>query len=954
MRRIAIHSVWVAVLSVVSLTAIPPNSALASPAKIAPCLVEDQTTDAIDWVQTVDGFPSWSLTGRCRLVLTSNFSTVSPAKKARFEYPYYPVDDLAFESVKFSIGGGDGSDGGLRQTIKVCDSDGNCGSPISAASANEVVPTHHHLTAANGDFPATANRLILEGECVSWPSCSTARPLEVDGIEIITDDEFAPTLEWDYNNYDGYSFVDLKSAEWFRSPARAPLWATDRGTGVSLIDVHYNTYHWKPTWTPGCGIAGSPDGSSFCPNLLSFVDVVPIGNGGLDFRNLKPGKNLLHAVAYDLAGNRSDELEIEFKIDVERPRFESLRATPNSPNGWQTEPEVELRWQNTGESIETDTESGVASATYDIDPYAGIGVDPAPQTVEGENISELELFLPGSGMWRIDMFTSDGAGNKSVSQQILVGADPTILDAPIVAPIPELSAKNLTDGFRVSWSEPVNADEAVSGVCGYSYRVDQSPFADPGAFAMISPTDRGVELPSVLANGTNYLHLRAITCAGAPGKITDYSFEVDAAAPIIEFSSAGPGGWYSDSFPFFAYVSGEPEGTVRMSAVVDGVTVAEVWDDELRFALDENDHSVTVYAFDDLGNVAANHRQVKSDRSAPTGHVLSADPADPARVRALLHDESSGVRDAYLQYRLSAGGGWQTVGQIARAAAGSSKSLAVDAVLPDHLLEAGTYDLRVVASDLIGNVAAISSRLGGSPAAIVLPARERPQISAGFRTVTKAKKCRSKKQRKCKSTPRRVTFPNSKLVAVGRSALIEGTLRSKTGAPLSGVQMDVVESVVGLPRRVVAKLVSGSSGKFRFRPLPGPSRRLTFYSAGSPTQLPVEREVTFLSRPKVSLRLSKRAIRSGRLTKITGRISAPDATYPRTGKPISFQYRIRGRWLPLGLSATANASGKFRASYRGRKTGRAIRFRIRAVVPGAEGWAYETGYSRSSKLVVRP
>ncbi len=953
MRRLAIQFVWIAMLSVATLTAIPPGSAVASPAKIASCLVEDKTKDAVDWAHTVDGFPSWFLTGRCRLVLTSNFSTASPTKKARFEYPYFPVDDLVFESVKFNIGGGDGSDGGLRQTIKVCDSDENCGPPISSASANEVVPTHHHLTASNGDFPATANRLVLEGECVSWPSCSTARPLEIDSIEIITDDEFEPTLEWDYNYYDGSSFADLKSAEWFRAPSRAPLWATDRGTGVSLIDIHYNTYHWKPTWTPGCGIAESPDGSSFCPQQLSLVDVVPIGNGGLDFRNLKPGKNLLHAVAYDLAGNHSDELEIEFKIDVERPRFERLRASTDHPIGWQTAPAVTLSWQNTGETHETATESGVASATYDVEPYSGVGTDPAPQTVEGENISELELFLPGSGMWRINMFTSDEAGNKSASQHVLVGVDPTVLDAPTVTPIPTLSSEDLTDGFRVAWSEPANANEAVSGVCGYSYKVDRAPFADPGVFAMISPTDRSLELPSVLANGTNYLHLRAITCAGAPGLITDYSFEVDASAPIVEFSSAGPGGWYSDSFPFFAYVIGEPEGTVRMSAVVDGIPVAEVWDDELRFALDENDHSVTVYAFDDLGNVAANHREVKTDRSAPTGHVLTADPADPARVRAVLHDESSGMRDAYLQYRRSAGGSWQTVGQIVRPVGGSSKSLAVDAVIPDHLLEAGIYDLRVVASDLIGNVAAIRSRLGGSPAAILLPARDKPQISAGFRTVTKAKRCKSKKK-KCKSTARRVTFPDSKLVAGGRSALIEGTLLSKTGAPLPGARIDVVESVVGLPRRVVSNLVVGPSGKFRFRPRPGPSRRVTFNSTGSPTQLPVEREVTLLSRPKVSLRLSKRVIRTGRLTKITGRISAPDATYPRTGKPISFQYRTRGRWRPLGLRATADASGRFRASYRGRKTGRAISFRIRAVVPGAEGWAYETGYSRSSKLVVRP
>ncbi len=953
MRRLAIQFVWIAMLSVATLTAIPPGSAVASQARIAPCLVQDQTTDAIDWASVAGGYPTWILTGRCSVRLSSHFGTNPPSLEARFEYPGIALEDSVFEKVSFNIAGGDGSDGGLRQVVKICDSEGDCGPSISPPSANEVVPTHHELTASDGDFPTSANRIVLEGKCVSWPACSTARPLEIDSIEIITSDEFEPTLEWDdfYNN--GLNDVDLKSDRWLRSPTHAPLIARDRGTGVSLIDIHYNTYYWNAKWTPGCGVEYSTDASAFCPSTLWTTDVVPIGPS-LHFRNLNQGLNNFHAVAYDVAGNASDPIEVEFKIDTHLPRLAWLKADTNGPKGWQSKKAVTLSWQNTGETHETATQSGIASATYDVEPYAGIGEDPAPQTVEGENISELELFLPGSGMWRINMFTTDQAGNRSLSEHILVGVDSTVLDAPTVAPVPTLSSQDLTDGFRVAWSEPANANEAVSGVCGYSYKVDQSPSADPGVFAMISPTDRSLELPSVLANGTNYLHLRAITCAGAPGQITDYSFEVDAAAPIVEFSSAGPGGWYSDSFPFFAYVIGEPEGTVRMSAVVDGIPVAEVWDDELRFALDENDHSVTVYAFDGLGNVAAKHREVKTDRSAPAGHVLSADPADPARVRAVLHDESSGMRDAYLQYRRSAGGSWQTMGQIVRPVGGSSKSLAVDAVIPDHLLEAGIYDLRVVASDLIGNVAAIRSRLGGSPAAILLPARDRPQISAGFRTVIKAKKCKSKKKRKCKSTPRRVTFPNSKLAAGGRSALIEGTLLSKTGAPLSGARIDVVESVVGLPRRVVSNLVVGPSGKFRFRPRPGPSRRVTFNSTGSPTQLPVEREVTLLSRPKISLRLSKRVIRTGRLTKITGRISAPEATYPRTGKPISFQYRTRGRWRPLGLRATADASGRFRASYRGRKTGRAISFRIRAVVPGAEGWAYETGYSRSSKLVVRP
>src|SRR5207244_4053924 len=82
--------------------------------------------------------------------------------------------------------------------------------------------------------------------------------------------------------------------------------------------------------------------------------------------------------------------------------------------------------------------------------------------------------VPAPGRWKLTVYTVDGAGNKSDSAVEHIWVDPTVPEAPTIAPLALLSAQQLDGGVDVTWSEPPNAASIRSGVCSYSLLIDQN------------------------------------------------------------------------------------------------------------------------------------------------------------------------------------------------------------------------------------------------------------------------------------------------------------------------------------------------------------------------------------------------------------------------------------------------------------------------------------------------
>ena len=95
------------------------------------------------------------------------------------------------------------------------------------------------------------------------------------------------------------------------------------------------------------------------------------------------------------------------------------------------------------------------------------------------------------------------------------------------------------------------------------------------------------------------------------------------------------------------------------------------------------------------------------DRSPPVARLRRADPATPRRVIADVSDVLSGIDRVALQYRSAAESDWRQLGEPVVTGQDGADATTVIADLPDRELPDGTYLLRVVATDRIGNRAIV-------------------------------------------------------------------------------------------------------------------------------------------------------------------------------------------------------------------------------------------------------
>jgi hypothetical protein len=186
---------------------------------------------------------------------------------------------------------------------------------------------------------------------------------------------------------------------------------------------------------------------------------------------------------------------------------------------------------------------------------------------------------------------------------------------------------------------------------------------------------------------------------------------------------------------------------------------------------------------------------------------------------------------------------------------------------------------------------------------------------------------------------------HAKLVSFGKRPRLSGRARRTDGAPL--VQATVTASPV--KGGWTASATADPNGYYTMRLPAGPTRRLNVRALAPGAGSLACKVARIGTRAGVTLKGTRR-VRPGGRVRFRGRLKGRPV--PARGKLVELQAFDGGRWRTFA-QPRSRQDGRFRASYRLRRTFGPRTFRFRARVRRETGYPYELGYSRKIRVRVR-
>lgn len=349
-------------------------------------------------------------------------------------------------------------------------------------------------------------------------------------------------------------------------------------------------------------------------------------------------------------------------------------------------------------------------------------------------------------------------------------------------------------------------------------------------------------------------------------------------------------------------------------------------------------YSVQLWLRDAAGNAtkqnAAAPIQVGWDADAPTDVAFAAADADnPAVIRVVGKDATSGIADGAVEYRRKGAKAWRPIKT-------TLVDGAVQATMPDGRLRDGRYQLRATVRDAAGNARTTARRVNGRAAGVTLPLRVKARMQVG------------KARRAGRGKARRTRFDSTPRVRVRRSAQLSGRLVAPGGNPIAGAPIDVATKPAGAGKSfvAVAKLKTDAKGRFRYTSPAGANRTVRFIYAGAAMIRPQLRRVRVRVPAESTIRASRRSVVNGETVRFAGRITT--RPLPSSGKLVELQFFDRGRWRTF-RTTHADQNGRWHYTYRFSGTvGRRV-YRFRVHTPRESGYTYAEGGSRAVRVTVQ-
>ena len=194
------------------------------------------------------------------------------------------------------------------------------------------------------------------------------------------------------------------------------------------------------------------------------------------------------------------------------------------------------------------------------------------------------------------------------------------------------------------------------------------------------------------------------------------------------------------------------------------------------------------------------------------------------------------------------------------------------------------------------------------------------------------------------------------VVPYGRTRYAEGRLTDSAGKPIAGAVLQVTSRVQrpGARARNSGTVTTGEDGRFAYRIAKGASRTLRFgYKAYSLDPAPVSTAAVSLGvRAGIRLRVAPRRVRNGQTIRFRGRLKGGPA---RKGTRLTVDVLVPDarRRLPIG-NVRADGKGRFRFTYRFRRTLVKARYRFQARLTAQPGYPYRGATSKRVSVLVSP
>jgi hypothetical protein len=252
----------------------------------------------------------------------------------------------------------------------------------------------------------------------------------------------------------------------------------------------------------------------------------------------------------------------------------------------------------------------------------------------------------------------------------------------------------------------------------------------------------------------------------------------------------------------------------------------------------------------------------------------------------------------------------------------------------------GTHTVQASVTDAAGN------ETRSDPVTVTTLNGSQPNGRGASRFVKLSAWLRSKRDK-----PRRAAT-----VRYGATRFAEGRLTDSAGKPIAGAVLEVSSRVQrpGARRTATGTVTTGEDGRFAYRIAKGPSRTVTFgYKAYSLDPAPVSTAAISLGvKAGIRLKVNPRSVRNGEQIRFRGRLKGGPA---RKGTRLTVDVLVPDarRRLPIG-SVRADAKGRFRFTYRFRRTLVKARYRFQARLTAQPGYPYRGATSRRVSVVVSP
>lgn len=469
-----------------------------------------------------------------------------------------------------------------------------------------------------------------------------------------------------------------------------------------------------------------------------------------------------------------------------------------------------------------------------------------------------------------------------------------------------------------------------------------------------------------LPEGIHVASVVAVSNTGMRSAITETALvRVDATRPELTLEGTG-GGWSNRPVRVLAKASDPLSGMAaagasgpRTTIAVDGAGATAVRGDEAAAVVSGSGvHTIAATARDAAGNERGGVDPasvpltglVRIDEAPPAlAFTRAADPADPELIEAVVHDPLSGPATGAIGVRPF--GSDQAFAPLPT----SSEDGRLSARWDSDSFPRGSYEFRVTGYDAAGNAASSTERIDGTQLVLANPVKAESAVRFGFggRKLIWQRCVRSGESRRCRrevveSFGRR---PAARVVPYARGVQVGGQVVSATGAPLAGVEVELIENFdAGASATArVTRVRTGPDGTFFARLAPGPSRLVEARFGGSSLLTrSSSRSLRLGVQAAVRFRASTtRAAVGGRPVVFRGRVLHSEATIPSYGRPVQLQFRLPGMPWSEFRTVQTDRAGRFEYPYSfSDDDSRGVRFMFRAYVPPQPGWPYEPAASR--------